>query len=273
MVVILSDTMKAIQRHNSQTDSSWSDEHVFPEKPYPDVTFLYQRTNEVTLSKVAASKGESILDIGCGRASEMAALAQEGAQCFALDPSATMLKIARQDITEKDINTYLIQGTGEQLPFQDGSFNKVICKGAIDHFQHPDIAIEEMARILKPPGRAIIAVTSFESLGFKLGRFLFIIVRLINKEKAKYQNVLMIPADHTIKLDYKGLERMVNRCFDIEQSKGVSLLFGVPFWGSLLDKLPGKISWVILGILDILASRLPSLSNVIVMRCIPRPGI
>jgi hypothetical protein len=130
-----------------------------------------------------------------------------------------------------------------------------------------------MARILKPAGRAIIAVTSFESLGFKLGRFLFIIIRLVNKDKAKYRSVLTIPVDHTVKLDYQGLKRMVTPYFLIEKSTGISLLFGVPFWGSLLDKLPGKVSLAILGILDILASHLPSLSNVIVMRCIPRPGI
>jgi len=56
----------------------------------------------------------------------------------------------------------------------------------------------------------------------------------------------------------------------IEQSIGISLLYGLPGWSYLLDKLPAKVSLAILKALDKLASYLPSLSNVIVLRCSPR---
>lgn len=262
--------MKTAQSNSNKIDPAWGDDHVFPRNPYPDVSFLYRRTNELTLGKVAVNKGESVLDIGCGRASEMVMLAQEGGRCIGLEPSTTMLSLARQNITPEGIDACLIQGSAEHLPFRDDSFDKVICKGAIDHFPQPALAIEEMARILKPRGEAIIAITNFESLGFRLGRLLFKIIKLLQKEKTEYESVLLIPADHTLKFDYGVIKRIVKPCFIIEESVGTSLLFGVPYWGWLLAKLPHWLSLTTLGILDKLAHHLPSLSNVIILRCSPK---
>ena len=262
--------MKTQRVDNNKVDLAWEDGHVFPRKPYPDVAFLYRRMNEVTLGKVATSKGEAVLDIGCGRATDAITLAKEGGNCSGLEPSRKMLDLALEYIARDNTALNLVQGTGEYLPFKADTFDRVICKGALDHFPHPDRAIEEMARVLKPRGKAIIAVTNFESLGFKLGRQLFRLIRIFSREKAEYQDVLLVPGDHTLKYDYSVLQRLVEPHLIIEQSTGVSLLFGVPFWGALLDRLPAKVSLVILNTLDKLARHLPAISNVIVLKCSPR---
>ena len=265
--------MKTLPSDGKQVDLAWGDGHVFPQKPYPDVAFLYRRMNEVTLREVAVSGGELVLDIGCGRAIDAIELAKGGGRCSGLEPSRKMISLAREYIAANGLEVSLVQGTGEYLPFKTDSFDRVMCKGALDHFPHPARAIEEMARVLKPQGKAVIAITSFESLGFRLGRALFTLLKIFLKEKARYEKVVQVPADHTIKFDYKVLKRLVRPHLKIEQSTGISLLFGIPYWGSLLDRLPPRASLAILSALDKLAGHLPSLSNAIILRCSSKPEI
>jgi SAM-dependent methyltransferase len=49
-------------------------------------------------------------------------------------------------------------GDVRNLPFRDGSFDAIYSMGTIEHFDETTRAVEEMARVLKPGGRAIIGV-------------------------------------------------------------------------------------------------------------------
>ena len=60
----------------------------------------------------------------------------------------------------------------DDLPFETGSFDACICKGALDHFDRPEEAIAEMARVTATDGRVVIAVANFESLACRVGRAL-----------------------------------------------------------------------------------------------------
>ncbi|HKX30938.1 MAG TPA: class I SAM-dependent methyltransferase [Blastocatellia bacterium] len=45
-----------------------------------------------------------------------------------------------------------------QLPFRSGSFDKIICNQVLEHLDEPDSALRELARVLRPGGRAFISV-------------------------------------------------------------------------------------------------------------------
>ncbi len=49
-------------------------------------------------------------------------------------------------------------GDVRDLPFQDDAFDAIYSMGTIEHFEATDQAVNEMARVLKPGGRAIIGV-------------------------------------------------------------------------------------------------------------------
>lgn len=265
--------METLPNNANKVDLEWDDGHVLPDKVYPDVAFLFQRMSEATVGEVEVRARELVLDIGCGRAVDATELAKRGGKCSGLEPSRIMINHAQKHIADNGLEVSLAQGTGEYLPFKANSFDKVMCKGALDHFPYPAKAIEEMARVLKPQGKAIIAIANFESLGFRLGRCLFTLEKILLRGKPKHQNVWQIPADHTLKFDYAVLKRLVKPHLKIEQSTGISLLIGLPGWSSLLDKLPERMSLAILRALDKLAGYLPSLSDVILLRCSPRPEI
>ena len=263
--------METLASHGNKVDLEWDDGHVLPARVYPDVAFLFRRMNEVTVGKVEVNGRELVLDIGCGRAIDAVELAKRGGKCSGLEPSRKMLNHAREHIAENGMEVSLTQGAGEHLPFKTDSFDKVMCKGALDHFLYPAKAIEEMARVLKPQGKVIIAIANFESLGFRLGRWLLTLEKVLLRQKTNRKSILDIPADHTLKFDHAVLKRLVRPHLNIEQSTGISLLTGLPAWSSLLDKLPEKVSLAILKAIDKLACHLPSLSNTIILKCSPKP--
>jgi SAM-dependent methyltransferase len=222
-------------------DLEWDDKHVFPPVINPDLAYLYQRMGEATMEKMEVSGGENMLDIGCGRAIDVVELARRGGRCVGLEPSKSMINLAKRGIADTDAEVSLIQGIGEYLPFRTGSLNKVMCKGAL------------------------------ESLGFKLGRGFHLIKGILFRKKPEERQVWEIPPDHTVRFDYALLRQLVNSHLKVERSIGISLLLGSPGWALLLAKLPKRVSLAILTILDKLARHLPSISDVVLLKCISKP--
>lgn len=51
-----------------------------------------------------------------------------------------------------------VVGSVYELPFEDHSFETVLCMVVMEHLEYPDKAIAEMKRVLKPGGKIIISV-------------------------------------------------------------------------------------------------------------------
>ncbi len=251
----------------SRFDIEWDDGQLFPKVIYPDADFMLRRMNEATLESVSPVQGEVILDIGCGRGIDGVELAKKGAVVIGLEPSHTMIKHARNHISENGVNMSLIRGLGEYVPLRAQSVDKVVCKGALDHFPDPSMVMEQIAMVLRPGGKAIIAIANFESLGFKLGRTVWWFRKNLGFKAPTGRMLWEVPEDHTYKFDYSSLRRLVDKCLEVEKASGVSLLFGLPWWGMFLAKLPKNISLAVLRSLDKAARHFPSLSDVVVLRC------
>jgi ubiquinone/menaquinone biosynthesis C-methylase UbiE len=259
-----------IQDHNTKKiDLEWNDDDVVPAVAYPNLEFLFQQMLHLTLEEVDASHGELILDVGCGRAIDGARLWEKGAKVIGLEPSHVMLVRAKEYLNENNARVALAQGIGENLPFKPHSFDKVMCKGALDHFFSPSKTMEEFARVLKPGGEMIISIANFESLGFRLGKKLYPVTKFLSPSLAKERKPWELPPDHKCKFDYPFLSSLVKQHFEIKKTKGISLFFGLPLWGSFLSKLPHSASYALLKTLDKLARPFPSLADVILMKCTP----
>ena len=259
-----------IQNHNTEKiDLEWSDDDVVPDVVYPNLEFLFQRMLHLTLEEVAPSHGELILDVGCSKAIDGSRLLKKGARVVGLEPSNVMIVRAKEYLSENNAQVALAQGIGENLPFKPHSFDKVMCKGALDHFFSPSKTMEEIARVLKPGGEMIISIANFDSLGFRLAKKLHLVTKFLSPSLAKERKPWEPPPDHTYKFDYPFLSSLVKQHFEIKKTKGISLFFGLPLWGSLLSKIPHSVSYAILKTLDKLARPFPSLADVILMKCIP----
>lgn len=251
-------------------DLAWDDDDVVPEVVTPEVAFIFRRMTEVTLLEADVQPGEVVLDVGCGRALDGVLMSARGGRVVGLEPSGMMLKHACDHVRSNGAGVMLVRGIGEDLPVHSACVDKVVCKGAIDHFADPTLVLEEMARVLKAGGRVVVAVANFGSLGFRLGRAVYYLWRKLTGKDHEFKMPWEVPADHTHRFDYVLLNQMLSRNFKVCRIRGVSFFFGIPWWGAFLAKCPRKVSEAILVLLDKVACYCPRLSDVLVATCVPK---
>jgi SAM-dependent methyltransferase len=86
---------------------------------------------------------------------------QQGADAYGVDISAPTVRQARDAFERRaDGQRALRSAVGDvrALPFADASFDAIYSMGTIEHFDETERAVEEMVRVLKPGGRAIVGV-------------------------------------------------------------------------------------------------------------------
>jgi len=143
-----------------------------PAKPYKGrgmegfVAGLYARQAEhdraelqATARRIAAAlnAGSRLLEIAPGPgllAIELAKLT--GGRVTGLDISRTFLQIAADNARKAGVEVDFEHGDAADLPFPDDQFDFIVCRAAFKNFARPLVALNEMHRVLKPGGTALI---------------------------------------------------------------------------------------------------------------------
>lgn len=104
--------------------------------------------------------GRRVLEVGCGSASCARWLAGQDAQVVGLDLSRGMLRQAVDAARVSGICVPLVQADATRLPFADHSFD-LACSafGAVPFVADSAAVMREVARVLRPGGRWVFAVT------------------------------------------------------------------------------------------------------------------
>ena len=98
-----------------------------------------------------------IADLGAGDGSFSLLLAQNAEKVIAVDSSAKMIEFAREQAHRHHLkNVDYRLGDMEELPIDDGSVDIVFFSQSLHHALHPDRALCEAARVLRPGGRIAI---------------------------------------------------------------------------------------------------------------------
>jgi SAM-dependent methyltransferase len=109
---------------------------------------------EALLDAARIAPAIEVLDVCCGTGLVTAAATVRGARTIGLDFSSAMLNQARQAHPELQFD----EGDAEALPYADDSFDAVVSNFGIHHVAHPDKALAEAMRVLRP-GRRIAFTT------------------------------------------------------------------------------------------------------------------
>lgn len=248
-----------------KVDVYWDDEGVIPPKLSRDTEFVFQRMTDCTLGMVDVKVGERILDVGCGRGLNLVSLKGKGGTLIGYDASKVMLQKAKGSFSENRMPLLLVGGASENLPFKDGAFDKIYCKGAIDHFYDPFKSTMEMRRVIKADGRIVISVANFESLGCILARTVHRLMRFLFYKRHRGSNFWEPPADHLFKFDRRFLKEVLPEELIVEKELGISLFWGIPLWSRFLGRIPEGLANALMKGLDKVASFLPSMSDVIIV--------
>lgn len=109
--------------------------------------------------KVAAlvADGAPILEIAPGPGYLAIELAKLGRYDIAgLDISETFVEIACQNAEQAGVAIDFRHGDASHMPFEEASFDAIVCRAAFKNFTQPVAALDEMHRVLKPGGSALI---------------------------------------------------------------------------------------------------------------------
>lgn len=104
--------------------------------------------------------GSVVLDVGTGTGILIPFLQEavgDSGSIVALDLAEEMLKRAKEKHGEQ---VRYVQGDIVNTPFEDNSFDEMICNSCFPHFQDKEAAVKEMMRILKPGGRVTVCHTA-----------------------------------------------------------------------------------------------------------------
>jgi ubiquinone/menaquinone biosynthesis C-methylase UbiE len=71
-----------------------------------------------------------------------------------LDISKTFVEIAQKKAKEAGVNIEFSLGDGAHMPYDDETFNFIICRAAFKNFKEPIGVLNEMYRVLKENGKA-----------------------------------------------------------------------------------------------------------------------
>jgi len=101
--------------------------------------------------------GSRVLEIAPGPGYFSIELAKLGSfKITGLDISKSFVQIARQNAAAAGVQVDFRLGNASQMPFDEDSFDLMVCQAAFKNFSQPVQAIAEMYRVLSPNGTALI---------------------------------------------------------------------------------------------------------------------
>ena len=97
-----------------------------------------------------------VLEVAPGPGYLAIELARRGVLVSGLDISGSFVEIARENARQAGVRVDFRQGDAASLPFPAESFDLVVCQAAFKNFARPASALDEMHRVLRRGGVAVI---------------------------------------------------------------------------------------------------------------------
>jgi len=147
-----------------------------------------------------------VLQIGCGPLDIINYL--PFGKKYSIDPLA--------DFYKKKFNfdyskSHLIQGSGEELPFEDNSFDLVLLANVLDHTNNPGKVLSEVKRVLKREGILHFECAFYQKSFLFLSRIYGPLKKMFTKE--------IFNINHPYMFSLSELKKLVKKYFIIKQEK------------------------------------------------------
>ncbi len=136
----------------------------------PIIRFINWKKLDFVLSLLSAQEIHHVLDLGCGNGVMLPTLSSKFDTVVGIDLYTTAASRMKSEYGLS--NVFLVTANGMKLPFKDDSFYTVLATSALEHFEHLDEVVAEIARITKPGG-FLLFLSPTENLFYRFGRGLF----------------------------------------------------------------------------------------------------
>ncbi len=117
-----------------------------------------QQFRELAQSVAAELRpGSAVLEVAPGPGYWAIELARLGDfRITGVDLSADFVRMAAENAHREGVEAEFLQGNASQLPLPNEAFDFILCRAAFKNFATPVTALNEMHRVLRPGGRALI---------------------------------------------------------------------------------------------------------------------
>jgi ubiquinone/menaquinone biosynthesis C-methylase UbiE len=120
------------------------------------------RTQAAQLTK-GLPAGAQVLEVAPGPGYLAVEIARLGCHVTGLDISHTFVQIGSENARQAGVNVHFRQGDAAVMPFEADSFDLIVCQAAFKNFVYPASALDEMYRVLRSGGTAVIQDMSSEA--------------------------------------------------------------------------------------------------------------
>jgi len=110
---------------------------------------------QVLVDAAALQPGERVVDLGCGTGNAALLAAAAGAHVTAVDPSPRLVGVTRVAAEREDLDVTCEVGDAAAIPLPEGSLDCLLSNFGVIFAPDPDAAAAEIARVLRPDGRAV----------------------------------------------------------------------------------------------------------------------
>lgn len=146
-------------------------------------------------------KGKRLLEIGCGIGTELVRFAKQGANVTGIDLCETSIALARKNFVHNALDSNLQVMNGEELRFNDDSFDFIYARMPLQYTQNPDKMVSEIYRVLRKGGMTTLIV-------FNRHSWLYVLSKLSGK------NLLHEDAPVFSSYSVNQFRQLLLNCFD-----------------------------------------------------------
>ncbi len=162
---------------------------------YAAVAEKIGQVGEICVERAGVEPGMEVLDVACGAGNATIPAARAGARVTGLDFSPDLLAIARERAADALVEVEWVEGDAQDLPFGDGSFDRVI--STFGHMFAPDH--ERTAAEMKRVCRGSIAICCWSPDG-AIGRMFSKVAELTPPPPGSSSPLLWGTEEHVRKL-------------------------------------------------------------------------
>jgi SAM-dependent methyltransferase len=122
---------------------------------------VYRERMKAALAWIDALRlapGARVLEVGCGAGHTTVELARRGLTVTSSDSSEDMVSAASRQVAEAGLADAVTMDVADvhALPHPDDSFALVVALGVFPWLHSPELAVQELARVLAPDGHAVV---------------------------------------------------------------------------------------------------------------------
>jgi 2-polyprenyl-3-methyl-5-hydroxy-6-metoxy-1,4-benzoquinol methylase len=101
-----------------------------------------------------------VLDVGAAQGVAVTAFKRRGFDVVGVEPWRPAIEVSRELARRTGVDTTILPGVAEELPFEDESFDFAHAYSVLEHVDDPDAVLRECHRVLKPGGGLFFSTTS-----------------------------------------------------------------------------------------------------------------